>query len=160
MKTKLFLALSLALFLFVKNASAAETVSAGDYYVNDAQVENLFNNSKEVNFSDDNSTTSASTVVNTMSLNASAATKFGGRSYKSTGDKNFVAAFLLDFFLGGLGIHRLYLGTNTFTWVGYILTCGGIFGIVPLVDLIVLIVHNDDISDFVDNPKFFMWGGQ
>lgn len=157
MKTKLFVTLSLALFLFVKNASAAETTSTGDYYVNDAQVENLFNTSKEVNFSDENSTTAATNAVSTMSLNANLSSKFAARSYKSSDDKSFIAAFLLDFFLGGLGIHRLYLGTNTFTWVGYILTCGGIFGIVPFVDLIVLIVHNDDISEYVDNPKFFMW---
>ncbi|TAN19529.1 MAG: TM2 domain-containing protein [Chitinophagaceae bacterium] len=75
------------------------------------------------------------------------------------GGKSFAAALLLDLFLGGLGIHRLYLGTKTMTWVGYILTCGGIFGIVPLVDLVVLIVHNEDISPYVNNPKFFMWAG-
>jgi len=72
-------------------------------------------------------------------------------------DKTFVAAILLNFFLGGLGIHRLYLGTATLTWVGYILTFCGILGIVPLIDFIVLIVHNEDISPYVDNTKFFMW---
>jgi hypothetical protein len=41
--------------------------------------------------------------------------------------------------------------------VGYILTCGGIFGLMPLIDLIVLAVNWDDISAYVDNPKFFMW---
>jgi hypothetical protein len=45
------------------------------------------------------------------------------------------------------------------TWVGYILTCGGIFGIVPFVDWIVLLIGlvEDDISKYVNNPKFFMW---
>ncbi|MCD4666050.1 MAG: TM2 domain-containing protein [Bacteroidales bacterium] len=71
--------------------------------------------------------------------------------------KDPAVAILLDFFLGGLGIHRFYLGTKTMTGIGYILTCGGIFGIVPLVDFIVLIINYNDISQFVDNPKFFMW---
>lgn len=72
-------------------------------------------------------------------------------------EKDAVVAILLDFFLGGLGIHRFYLGTKPMTGIGYILTCGGIFGIVPLIDFIVLIIDNDDISPYIDNPKFFMW---
>lgn len=73
------------------------------------------------------------------------------------GTKNAGVALVLDFFLGGLGIHRFYLGTEVMTGIGYILTCGGIFGIVPLVDFIVLIINIDDISKYVNNPKFFMW---
>ena len=72
-------------------------------------------------------------------------------------EKDVVVALVLDFFLGGLGIHRFYLGTKTMTGIGYILTCGGIFGIVPIIDFIVLIVDSDDISPYIDNPKFFMW---
>ncbi len=72
-------------------------------------------------------------------------------------EKDAIIAIVLDFFVGGLGIHRLYLGTETLTWVGYILTCGGIFGVVPLIDFVVLIINNDDISQYIDNPKFFMW---
>jgi hypothetical protein len=71
--------------------------------------------------------------------------------------KSAVAAILLDFFLGGLGIHRFYLGTATLTGIGYILTLGGICGVVPFVDFIVLIVNSSDISKYEDNPKFFMW---
>jgi TM2 domain-containing membrane protein YozV len=71
--------------------------------------------------------------------------------------KDAIVAIALDFFLGGLGVHRFYLGTEVLTGVGYILTCGGIFGIVPLVDFVVLIIDNKDISPYVNNPKFFMW---
>ena len=44
------------------------------------------------------------------------------------------------------------------TGVGYILTCGGC-GIVATVDWIVLLIGliNNDISKYVNNPKFFMW---
>jgi TM2 domain-containing membrane protein YozV len=72
-------------------------------------------------------------------------------------EKTAPIALVLDFFLGGLGVHRFYLGTATMTGIGYILTCGGIFGIVPLVDFIVLIINMDDISQYINNPKFFMW---
>ncbi|MFO8234269.1 MAG: TM2 domain-containing protein [Bacteroidales bacterium] len=72
-------------------------------------------------------------------------------------EKDPMVAILLDFFLGGLGVHRFYLGTKPITGIGYILTCGGIFGVVPLIDLIMLAIDYDDISKYVDNPKFFMW---
>jgi TM2 domain-containing membrane protein YozV len=72
-------------------------------------------------------------------------------------EKTAPVALVLDFFLGGFGVHRFYLGTATMTGIGYILTCGGIFGIVPLVDFIVLIINMDDISQYINNPKFFMW---
>ena len=72
-------------------------------------------------------------------------------------EKDPMVAILLDIFVGTLGVHRFYLGTKTMTGIGYILTCGGIFGVVPLVDLIVLAVDYEDISPYVDNPAFFMW---
>ena len=97
------------------------------------------------------------TALSANNLASAAGLNFNDAARFRASDKNFVAAILLNFFLGGLGIHRLYLGTATMIWIGYILTCGGIFGVVPFVDFIVLIIHNDDISEFVDNPKFFMW---
>jgi TM2 domain-containing membrane protein YozV len=73
-------------------------------------------------------------------------------------DKDPVVAFLLATFLGGLGIHRAYLGTSTGTMIAYILTMGGC-GIVTTIDWVMLIVGlvNNDISQYVDNPRFFMW---
>jgi TM2 domain-containing membrane protein YozV len=139
-----------ALLLTVIVVKADPTTSP--YQINDQQVSDLFAQSKDVSvqlFSPEN----ASVLLNDIS-SSTAATSMAA----TTTSKNFVTAILLNFFLGGLGIHRLYLGTKTMTWVGYILTCGGIFGIVPLVDFIVLIIHNQDISPYVNNPKFFMWG--
>jgi len=73
-------------------------------------------------------------------------------------DKSPTIAFVLAWALGYLGIHRAYLGTSTGTIIAYILTLGGC-GIVALVDWVVLLIGliNDDISQYVDNPKFFMW---
>lgn len=141
----------LLLMLLIGAFSVAKTHAAdlSSYVINDQQIEQVISNSEDVSVA----AVSASTVTQfAMSVPNANKANFRG------GDKNFVAALLLNLFLGGLGIHRLYLGTKTITWVGYILTCGGIFGVVPLVDLIVLIIHNDDISEYVDNPSFFMWG--
>ena len=123
--------------------------TGSQYVIDDQKVERLFTNSVDESIS-------ALSDKNLMAV----ASNYNGQTsrYMSGGDKSFVAAILLNFFLGGLGIHRLYLGTATMTWVGYILTCGGIFGVVPLVDFIVLIIHNDDISPYEDNTMFFMWG--
>jgi TM2 domain-containing membrane protein YozV len=53
------------------------------------------------------------------------------------GNKSQVAAALLCFFLGGLGIHRFYLG---YTWQGVVqlLTAGGL-GIWALIDFVRII---------------------
>lgn len=77
---------------------------------------------------------------------------------KVTGEKNALIAVLLCWIVGYLGIHRMYLGTETMTFIGYILTCGGC-GIVTTVDFWLLLIgaFKDDISKYVDNSKFFMW---
>jgi len=49
-------------------------------------------------------------------------------------DKSRLAAALLAFFLGGLGIHRFYVG-KVGTGILYLFT-GGLFGIGALVDFI------------------------
>lgn len=149
---KLLLLLSACILTLSSYAAtgASAATSENDYFINDEQVEQMFASSEDI-----------STLNATQALlsNQSAALPSTNQAFFVASDKNFVAAILLNFFLGGLGIHRLYLGTKTMTWVGYILSCGGIFGIVPLVDFIVLIINNQDISPYIDNPKFFMWGG-
>lgn len=137
-KVSLAICLLLAVF-FVKSASASS------YSIDMNSIDKMFSEAVETSM----------VSMNAGELSAIPAT--ASATAVASKDKNAVAAILLDFFLGGLGVHRFYLGTKTMTGIGYILTCGGIFGIVPFVDLIVLIVDNDDISPYIDNPKFFMW---
>ena len=54
-------------------------------------------------------------------------------------EKSRLAAALLAFFLGGLGIHRFYVG-KVGTGVAIILTLGGFFGIWPLIDFIMILI--------------------
>ncbi|MFJ7649786.1 NINE protein [Lysinibacillus sp. NPDC097279] len=64
-------------------------------------------------------------------------------------DKNFVATLLLCFFLGGLGIHRFYVG-KIGTGILMFITIGG-FGIWTIVDLIMIIV-----GKFTDKDGHFI----
>jgi TM2 domain-containing membrane protein YozV len=119
----------------------ADQSQAANYKLNDAKVDALFE-------------TAPSAEMNVFN---SAAVGMENIITEEVEGKDPLVAILLDFFLGGLGVHRFYLGTKTLTGLGYIFTCGGIFGVVPLVDLIMLAINYEDISPFVDNPKFFMW---
>jgi len=138
MKKLILLVVLFVAVLTVKQANASA------YSVNEQAVDQLFASAVETSMISMN-TTELSSVASNVSTSVMAK------------EKDAVVAIVLDFFLGGLGIHRFYLGTETLTGLGYILTCGGIFGIVPLVDLVVLIIDNEDISAYVNNPKFFMW---
>lgn len=69
------------------------------------------------------------------------------------GEHNAVVAILLAFFLGGLGIHRVYLGGRPLLILLYIITFGGIFGLLPLIDFIRLIIGH--MSHYEGNDKFF-----
>ena len=139
MKKSFLFFLLFAFVLVVKQANASA------YTVNEKAVDQLFAKATETSILSVNATDLSSAGLSASSL-APAEAK-----------KDAVVAIVLDFFLGGLGIHRFYLGTEVLTGIGYILTCGGIFGIVPLVDFVVLIINNQNISPYVNNPKFFMW---
>ena len=55
--------------------------------------------------------------------------------------KSFVAALILVVLLGGLGVHRFYVGKPG-TAILIILTLGGFLGIWPLIDLILIATGN------------------
>jgi TM2 domain-containing membrane protein YozV len=135
--------LLLVIVLFV-SVLCVKQASASSYSVNEQAIDQLFVNAVETSMISVNATDLSSLATNVPTT-------------VMAPQKDAVVAIVLDFFLGGLGIHRFYLGTETLTGIGYILTCGGIFGIVPLVDFVVLIIDNKDISKYVNNPKFFMW---
>lgn len=72
---------------------------------------------------------------------------------RSSSDKNKIAAALLAFFLGWLGIHKFYLGKTT---AGVLMLLGGtigwitfgilpaIVGIIAFVEFIIYLVKSDD----------------
>ena len=127
---------SLGAFLSNANASA--------YHLDNAAVDAMFAQAEVVDFN----------AFETMTPMA----EKGYANETFIEQKDPLTAFLLSWFLGYLGIHRAYLGTSTGTIVGYILTLGGC-GIVATIDWVMLLIGvvNNDISQYVDNPRFFMW---
>jgi hypothetical protein len=145
MKKTTFLLFSMLVLAFV-NVKAAYTES--NYVIDDSKVEALMASSTQL-FATDVAVTAENEASNDVLLQnfSNSNNVFGKTMYKKQGSsRSAIAAIVIDFFIGSLGIHRAYLGTKTFTWIGYILTCGGIFGLVPFVDLIVLIINIGDIS--------------
>lgn len=129
---KLVLLAVLTLGIFVSSQA-----TAANYHVDEAAVDQLF-----------------SDAVETIDMSA---TISNSGSAVMSDEKEAIIAIVLDVVLPGLGIHRLYLGTEIITWLLYPITFGGLFGVVPLIDLIALVMDMDDISAYVDNPDFFMW---
>ena len=119
----------------------AFSANAANYKVDNNAIDNIIENATEV------------VTLNVEVPAAAALPAVAGKEVKP------VVALLLDFFLGGFGVHRHYMGTAPAMWALYTFTVSGIFGIVPLVDLIMLIIGtiDDDISPYINNRKFFMW---
>ena len=57
----------------------------------------------------------------------------------TTSEKSFVATLVLCLLLGGLGVHRFYVG-KTGTGIVMLLTLGG-FGVWTLIDIIMIAVQ-------------------
>lgn len=67
-----------------------------------------------------------------------------------------ILAFPVPF--GFTGLHRIYLGTEPWIPVAYLLTGGGGAGIVPLIDFIfILSADEEQFKMYQNNPNFFMW---
>ncbi|MFN4083031.1 MAG: TM2 domain-containing protein [Bacteroidia bacterium] len=146
--------LALMVFAFI-SINITNLVASNEYVVDDAAIENAISSVDDNLFTTDFNTYNNSLIPN--------------ESCEKMGSKNAWIAFglaaavyiipriiNLPFIVAGM--HRIYLGTKTWTWVGYILTCGGC-GIVQLVDTVLLLIGaiKGDVSKYEDNPKFFMW---
>lgn len=119
----------------------AFSANAANYKVDNNAIDSLIENAEE---------------VYTLDIAAPAAANLPTVSQKEV---NPTTAIILNFFLGYFGVHRHYLGTAPGMWALYTFTLGGIFGIVDLIDFIMLIVGTVDnnISKYINNRKFFMW---
>lgn len=70
-----------------------------------------------------------------------------------------LTAAVLTVLLGPLGVHRIYLGTSPYVPIVYAITLGGGLGILPLIDLIMIITHND-LDQYRQRKEVFMWLGE
>ena len=141
------------LFVFVTMFICSFMSFAEDnqYLIDNDAIENVFSQATEISLQDINLFTQEN-----MSLMSGVK---GGVSMARSSSVNPWVAFAICTIIGDFGIHRHYLGTSKAMWAYYTFTCCGIFGIVPFVDWIVLLVGalQDDIKGYEDNENFFMW---
>jgi TM2 domain-containing membrane protein YozV len=76
--------------------------------------------------------------------------------FKPFKENKKLMAMALNFSLGMLGAHRLYLGTKPHVPVFYLLTFGGVFFVIPIIDFFVL-TFSKDITPYINNDKILMW---
>jgi len=94
------------------------------------------------------------------SINTSPLPQLAPDIYKAASDstKSKLLASILAFPVpfGMLGIHRIYLGAKPIIPVLYIVTFGGIVGILPFIDMMVLILSKDT-KPYMDNSNILFW---
>ena len=133
---KKIFAVLFAVFAFVAIASA------NNYSVDEAAVDAIFSEAV------------MEASASSMSMAETSVSSVGGDPQIT----NVIALVVDCVGLGGIGIHRLILGTKPINCLWYFLTIGGIFGVVPLVDGILLIVDLvKGQANWLDNPAFIMW---
>lgn len=121
----------------------AFSANAANYKVDNNAIDNIIENATEI-----------------VTLEVAAPAAAPAANVTEVSEVKAVTAFILNFFLGGFGIHRHYMGTAPFMWALYTFTVAGIFGIVPTVDFVVLLIaliDGSSISKYCNNTKFFMW---
>ena len=138
-----------SLFAVLALSFSAMADNGDAYTIDDNAIEQVFAQSAEVNVADVELFGSMNLVSPEMPVT----------SLQTVSNANPWGAWAICWFLGEFGIHRHYLGTSKPMWLYYTLTCGGIFGIVTIVDWVVLLIGaiQDDISAYCNNDQFFMW---
>ena len=76
--------------------------------------------------------------------------------FKQQRNHKIAAALAFPFPFGGVGLHRVYLGTAAHVPLAYAATAGGVFGLIPLIDCFVLLTHKD-LSIYENNSNIIMW---
>ncbi|MBR1769611.1 MAG: TM2 domain-containing protein [Bacteroidales bacterium] len=126
---------------------------ADKYELDNNAIDNAFSKATELSFNNMDLSS-----ANLLDLNIGTNSDAMAMMSRGAG-KSWVAAAAICFFLGEIGIHRMYLGSSPLMWLYYGVTCCGIFGIVPLIDFIVLIVDGvqNNIGKYCGNSSYFMW---
>lgn len=70
--------------------------------------------------------------------------KWVAKIQQASSEGRVVGAALFAFFLGFLGIHRVYLGGSGLLILGYFFTFGGLFGLLPLIDFIRIVAEGTE----------------
>jgi len=122
---------------------------AGNYQVNAEKIDGLFEQATEQSIME------LSTNIEQLKG------QFGNTIISGvTADNEVLIAFVLCWIIGTWGVHRVYMGGKPTLILIYIITCGGIFGIVMLIDwiqLLIKLINSEDVGTYKNNDKFFGW---
>ena len=141
-----FLAFLFGTVLMLTGSQALAT-NVADFYANDAAIESLLEAAPGADLLQVDQQIAAATTA--------LAAQAGSMDVLAPRGDNQIVAIVLAFFLGGLAIHRVYLGSTPLMILYYFITIFGIFGIVPFIDFIVLSINGTD--SFLDRPKDFSY---
>jgi len=129
---------------------ATNMAFAGNYTLDNQAIDKMFDQATAITVS------GVTSVLQNDFASAPMASLNAGTDQTTT----ILIAWIVDWFVGGFGIHRYVLGTKSNMWAIYTFTVCGIFGIVPLVDWFVLLIDGliqGNGSKYMNNDKFFMW---
>lgn len=68
-----------------------------------------------------------------------------------------IAALLAIPPFGLFGLHRLYMHTDPIVPFVYIVTAGGLLGVLPFIDFVLILLNKDIHLTYTSNPHLFMW---
>ncbi|MFQ3575868.1 MAG: NINE protein [Cytophagales bacterium] len=127
------------LMFFGANASANNS----EYFLNETTVENLVAASNDMTFEYANANFSLESVAQAQS------------NAQLKGDKSLIVFLLLDFFLGGLAVHRFYMGVDG----AWYLCLGYLFIPLPIacVDFIYALLSKDNFAKYENSKKLFVF---
>jgi TM2 domain-containing membrane protein YozV len=84
---------------------------------------------------------------------------------KLTAEKDPMIAMILAVFLGGIGAHRYYLGTEFkicifYTLLSLLLGVGILLGYIDAIMLLMAGLNKSDMKGYINNPHLIMWKNQ
>lgn len=138
-------------FLVCLVALAAMTfaANAANYSIDDSAIDCAIENALEVS------------PLDVMAEVGTAAQSSAAKTLKIGSNANPVIAFVLAIIpvTSWIAVHRMYMGTSALAVILNIVTGAG-FGIVYVVDWVVLLINGvagGDISQYCNNPRWWMW---
>ena len=130
------------LLAFTAIMLSATVTFANSYTANDNAIDGLFDDAIEMNY--DN-------------LNAAAAFNMSNMDITEAQAKSEWAAVVICWFLGGLGVHRWYLGSSMGTYIGYCFL-GWCLGWIDFwIIAINGIIKGNGVGQYENNDSLFMW---
>lgn len=94
----------------------------------------------------------ATHLVEKGNVKAGKFVKWLKKTHQKASDSDGLVAALICLVIGWTGIHRVFLGGRPILILLYIITLGGIFGILPLIDFFRLLFGN--VDHYRDNDDF------